>query len=308
MTGVLLNALAFILIIIVARIFDARHILPEHASDTLKKILINITLPAAIIINFNKNTLSSGAMMISLALLGLGVNVLMVAIAIVMTRKRFPHDQALFMLCMPSMNIGAFSIPFIQSFLPSLGIVTACMFDLGNSIACTGGTYAFTSQYVARNRKGIDFKSFVTKLVTSTPLMTYIIMFVIVSFGFKLPDAIITLISPMSAANPFIAMMMIGSMIRIDMKREYITDVLTVVGSRHLLSIVLALVCYLILPFDLVIRQALVLVSFAPLSVIAPAYTGLCGGDEGKASAINSLTIILSVIEITALLVVMGLN
>ncbi|MFD0705349.1 AEC family transporter [Alloscardovia venturai] len=308
MVGVLLNAFAFILIIIIGRILDAFHVLPANASATLKKILINITLPAAIIINFNKNTLSSGVTMLALALLGLGANIIMIAVGMIATRKRTSADKALYMLCLPSMNIGAFSIPFIQSFLPAAGIVTACMFDVGNSIACTGGTYAFTSQYVTSDENGIDFRAFIKKLVTSTPLMTYIIMFTIVSLGFHLPHEVITLINPMAAANPFIAMMMIGTMIRIDFKREYMTDLLAVIGLRHIFSIALAALCYFVLPLDLIARQALVIISFAPLSIIAPAYTGLCGGDEGKASAINSLTIILSVIEITALLVAMGLN
>ena len=43
------------------------------------------------------------------------------------------------------------------------------------------------------------------------------------------------------------------------------------------------------------------------MSVIAPVFTGLCGGDEGKASAADSITIVLSVVEITLLLVVMGI-
>ena len=69
----------------------------------------------------------------------------------------------------------------------------------------------------------------------------------------------------------------------------------------------MSLFYYFALPFDLAIRQALVLVSFGPMSVIAPVFTGLCGGDEGKASAADSITIVLSVVEITLLLVVMGI-
>ena len=59
--------------------------------------------------------------------------------------------------------------------------------------------------------------------------------------------------------------------------------------------------------FDIVIRQALVLLCFAPMSAVAPAYTGMCGGDEGMASCANSVTILCSLVTITALLAFMGL-
>ncbi|WP_018143132.1 AEC family transporter [Alloscardovia criceti] len=308
MTQVLLNAAAFVFIIIIGRFLEYRHITPANASESLRKILMNVTLPAAIIFNFTQTTLSSGLMMLSLAALGLLANVVMVIVGMVMTRKKAAGTKALYMLCLPSQNIGAFSIPFVQSFLPPLGTVTACMFDVGNSIACTGGTYAFTSEYISEKAGGINYKAFAKRLLTSTPLMTYIVMFVITSVGITLPDFAVSLIHPLALANPSIAMLMIGMMIRVEFKREYVTDIVKILGLRHLLSIVLALLCYFLLPFDLIVRQSLVIVAFAPLSILAPAYTALCGGDSGKASAINSLSIIFSVMEITALLVVMGLN
>ena len=65
---------------------------------------------------------------------------------------------------------------------------------------------------------------------------------------------------------------------------------------------------FFVLPFDLVIRQTLVLLCFAPMSAVAPAYTGMCGGDEGMASCANSVTILCSLVVITALLAIMGLH
>ena len=41
------------------------------------------------------------------------------------------------------------------------------------------------------------------------------------------------------------------------------------------------------------------------MSVVAPVFTGLCGGDEGMASAADSISILISIVEITLLLVIM---
>ena len=54
-------------------------------------------------------------------------------------------------------------------------------------------------------------------------------------------------------------------------------------------------------------KETLVLLCFAPMSAVAPAYTGMCGGDEGMASCANSVSILCSLVVITALLAIMGL-
>ena len=77
---------------------------------------------------------------------------------------------------------------------------------------------------------------------------------------------------------------------------------------RQIFGLSLALVSYFVLPFGLVIRQTLVLISFAPISAVGPAFTGMCGGDAGKASAANSISILLSILEVTVLLLLLGLG
>ena len=84
-------------------------------------------------------------------------------------------------------------------------------------------------------------------------------------------------------------------------------DICRILGVRHVAALAMALASYYLLPLDIVLRRTLVLISFAPISAVAPAYTGMCGGDEGKAGAANSISILLSVIELTVLLIIMKL-
>ena len=215
------------------------------------------------------------------------------------------------MLCLPAFNIGAFCLPFVQSFLPAMGSVTACMFDVGNSIMCTGGTYAFVAEYTAASgseKKGIDFKSFAKRLITSPPLVAYVIMFILSVANIDTPPVILTLIEPMAKANTFVAMLMLGLLFHIEFKKEYMGEIVKLVVIRHIFAAVCAVFFFFVLPFDLVIRQTLVLLCFAPMSAVAPAYTGMCGGDEGMASCANSVTILCSLVVITALLAIMGLH
>ena len=183
------------------------------------------------------------------------------------------------------------------------------MFDVGNSIMCTGGTYAFVAEYTAASgsKKGIDLKSFAKRLITSPPLVAYVVMFILAVANIDTPPVILTLIEPMAKANTFVAMLMLGLLFHIEFKKEYMGEIFKLIGIRHIFAAVCAVIFYFVLPFDLVIRQTLVLLCFAPMSAVAPAYTGMCGGDEGMASCANSVSILCSLVVITALLAIMGL-
>lgn len=308
MFSVLLRAFSFTVIIGIGILMKSTGIATKSAGDFIKKVLLYVTLPSTIITNFSSID-DMGMDMVIVALLGSLANILMIAVGALITRSKSKEDQAMYMLCLPAYNIGAFSLPFVQSFLPALGSVATCMFDVGNSILCTGGTYAFVSEYISDNKKkGIDLKSFGKRLITSPPLITYVVMFELSILHFKMPQVILTFVEPMYKANTFVAMLMLGILFHVEFRKEYMLEIAKIVGIRHFFAIICGVLFYFILPFDPIIKQTLTIISFAPMSVVAPAYTGMCGGNEGMASCANSVTILCSLVEITALLALMGLS
>jgi len=68
---------------------------------------------------------------------------------------------------------------------------------------------------------------------------------------------------------------------------------------------VLALGYYFLLPFDLEVRQTLVILAFSPIGSAVPGFTSELGGDVGLSCSINSVAILISIVIIVALLVVM---
>ena len=67
----------------------------------------------------------------------------------------------------------------------------------------------------------------------------------------------------------------------------------------------MALASYFFLPFALEVRQAIALIALGPISSVAPAFTGKVGGDIEMASAVNSLSIVISIIMITGALMIL---
>lgn len=312
MLSVLMRAFAFTLIIVIGIVMKSTGFIREEAGEVMKKVVIYITLPAAIITNFSAIE-TIGAEMFVMICLGIGFNVLMVVVAGVLTRKKAKKERTLYMLSLPAVNIGAFCLPFVQSFLPALGSVTACMFDVGNSFMCTGATYAFVAECVVgygseNEKKGIDWKAFVKRLFSSPPLVAYIIMFALALIHIKTPQVVLTLIEPIAQANTFGAMLMLGLLFHIELKKEYISTIAKMIVVRHAFAVAVACFFFFAAPFDLVIRQTLVLLCFAPMSALAPVYVGMCDGDEGLVSCANSVSILCSLVTTTALLAMMGLN
>ncbi len=308
MFSVLLRAFSFTVIIMIGIVMRSTGVATKSAGDFIKKVLLYVTLPCTIITNFSAIE-NMGLDMVIIAILGSVANIIMIAVGALITKNKSKADQAMYMLCLPAYNIGAFSLPFVQSFLPALGSVATCMYDVGNSILCTGGTYAFVAEYISENeKKGMDWGSFGKRLITSPPLVTYVVMFGLSVLHFQMPQVILTFVEPMYKANTFVAMLMLGLLFHVEFKKEYMMEIVKIVGIRHIFAIICGLLFYFVLPFDPIIKQTLTIISFAPMSVVAPAYTGMCGGNEGMASCANSVTILCSLVEITALLAIMGLS
>ncbi len=117
----------------------------------------------------------------------------------------------------------------------------------------------------------------------------------------------VTLAGIAGSANSFMAMLMLGVGFELSLERRYLSKIGKVLLLRYSISAVLALVFYYVLPFPLEIRQVLTAIAFGPICSAAVPYTGKLGGDVGLSGAINSCSIVISIVLITSLLMVMGL-
>lgn len=295
-SDILLRALAFVGVIILGYILKKLKFYHGLDSKFVNKTVINIVLPAAIISSFGSfhkdNTL------FILIILGLLFNLMLVWIGYIFSKKNESGMKALYMLCFPGYNIGAFTLPFIQSILGSYGVVALCMFDIGNSISCTGGSYAITSSVIDEKKK-LSFKFLVEKLRTSVPFITYILMLILVFFNLKLPKPILAFTSLIGNSNGFLSMFMIGLMFDIKLKKEYLLKAMTILSVRYTVAVLLALLIYWGFNFSDLVTKVLILAVFSPLSALSPIFVEKCGGDMELASFTNSLSIIISVAVMT---------
>ena len=302
MNAVLLRALAYILMIFMGYALKRVGFFAPTDYRIFSNIVMNITLPAAVITSFASQKIDPA--MILIVLLGLSGNLILILVGYLISLRRSSPTRLLYMLNIPGYNIGAFTMPFAQSFLGPLGGATTSLFDTGNALMVTGGTFALASRML-KSGQTVRLRDMFRILRSSMPFLTYFTMLVLIVLRIRIPDIVVSLVSPIGAANAFVAMLMIGLMFEIRPDRKSVKKAAVILLVRYLGSAALALIFYNLLPFS---RQALVIVVFSPISVLAPTFTERGQGDGALASLINSLSIVISLVLITGLILVLGIG
>lgn len=300
MLDILVKAGCYIAIILLGMVLRAVGFFKEEDFPVLSKLVVKVTLPAAIIASAAGREVDPA--MLYLALLGFGGGVIYMIVGFLLNRTS-KDTQAFGLLNLPGYNIGTFALPFTQSFLGSTGMLTTSIFDVGNAFICLGGAFGVASAIKAGN--GFDWKRVVNALSRSAPFLVYVITMSMNLLHIPIPGFVASCAGIIAGGNAFLAMLMIGVGFKLDLKWEKIGRILTVLLCRYSVATVLALGYYFLLPFDLEVRQTLVILAFAPIGSAVPGFTSELGGDVGLSCSINSMAIVISIVIIVTLLVVM---
>jgi len=301
MLDILTRAGSFVAIILLGYFLKKIGFFKQEDFSILSRITIRITLPAAIVMNFAGKEIDPS--MLGLGLLGFGGGAVYVLLGYLINRKKTKEQQAFEMLNLAGYNIGTFVLPFAQNFLGPVGVLSTSLFDTGNAFICLGGAYSIAA--MVKDGKGFSFKRIFKAMATSVPFVTYVIMVTVTLAKIPVPGFALSLAGIISSANTFMAMLMIGVGFKLESNRDQLGRIAKLLSIRYGIATVLALVYYFVLPLDIEIRQALVILAFSPIGSAIPAFTGELKGDVGLSSALNSITIIISIVIIVTLLSIM---
>ena len=301
MLDILLKAGSYIAVIILGFLLRRIGFFDEHAFPVISKIVVKVTLPAALIANAVGREID--LQLLTLVLLGFGGGVIYMAFGYFLNRKRGKEQQAFEILNIPGYNIGTFALPFTQSFLGPVGVLTTSLFDVGNAFVCLGGSFGVAS--AIKDGKGLDFGRIGKALAVSVPFLAHIITVIMNLCRIPIPSFVASCASIIASANVFLAMLMIGVGFKTDMDFSQKGTILRILAVRYSVAAVLALCFYFLLPFDLPIRQTLVILAFAPIGSAVPGFTAELKGDVGLSCTVNSLAILISIPIIVVLLAVM---
>lgn len=305
MLVVLSKAIAFVLIILIGYMCKRRGVFAPTDYQLVSKIVLNITLPCAVISSFAHFQLDLS--LLAAVALGLSGNCVMLFVALMLTRRETLAAKIFYIFSLAGYNIGCFTLPFAQAFLTPFAVVALCMFDVGNSIMCTGMTYALTAScigYADGHKDRFSMKSIAEKLLHSAPFVVYISMLILSLVGVQFPKSVYTFTDIVGAANPFLSMLMIGMMFEIKLDKQSMGYVKELFSVRYLISLVCAGAFIYFAPFKQEVNYVIALAFMAPCTIIGPIFVEKLGGNVQLASLFNSMTIITSVILFTCFFLV----
>lgn len=292
MENLLIKASGQLFIILLGYILKRRGIFRVEDARVLSKIIINLTLPGALIASFAAFQIQSE--MLLLPVIAAAANLLLLWAGTMLSRGMSKERQALYMLNTTSYNIGTFVLPFAQSFLPSESLIAVSMFDAGNCPMNSGGAYAVVSAKMGGECVRLSF--ILKKMLTSVPFMTFLIMLSISLLGLRFPSPVYTIAGMFGQANAFLAMLMIGIMFDIKIGSGDDADVIKIIAVRYGFGAVAAALCFFLLPLPLIARQVTVLSLLAPIPSVTLAYCEKCGCKPEVVGVVHSLCIPISLI------------
>ena len=153
MFEIMIRAGCFIAIIILGYILRRVGFFKQEDFNVLSKIVLKITLPAAIITSFAGKSIELN--LLSVLFVGLGSGLLYMGLGYLINRNNGRESQAFWVLNLSGYNIGNFTLPFVQSFLGPMGVIATSVFDVGNAFVCLGGAYSVSTNLKGSGRLSI---------------------------------------------------------------------------------------------------------------------------------------------------------
>jgi len=138
----LFQAGSLLLVIISVYLLKRIHIFSDKSYKVVQGLVFNLTLPCAIIMSFatNKHPMN----LLWLVVFGLFACLIPLFVVYFGSRGDEPRYRAYQMLNASGLNIGAFCLPVVQTFMgPSAGL-PVIMLDIGNAIIATAASLTIT--------------------------------------------------------------------------------------------------------------------------------------------------------------------
>lgn len=299
---VLAKAVAFIMIIVTGYVLKKKGFFHPDDFYLFSKVVVRITLPCAIVSNFSRIVMDNS--LLFMCVLGVAANLVMVVTGYLVNLPGTRQQRAFDMINLSGYNVGNFTLPFVQSFLGPVGFAATSLFDAGNAVMCTGATFTMASIASGTGDKP-SVKNVAKSLFSSLPFDAYLIMTLLATARISLPEMVTAYAGTVGSANAFLALLMIGIGFEIRMGKEKLARIVRIMVIRYGMGVAFALAAFYFLPYGLEVRQAIALIALGPVSSVAPAFTGRLNGDVELASAVNSLSIIVSIVMITGALMIL---
>ena len=294
MLDIIIRASYFILMIAVSYLLKRAGILSKEDGVAIARVVLNLTLPCAVLVSFRSFVFDWSYMLIPL--ISFMSNILMLSVGFMISRGKSREERIFYMLELSAYNIGNFTLAFVTGLLSTAGVVASCLFDMGNSPMSVAINAVITQIAVGdmmSHRRA--FRSLLS-VFTRPAFDAYIIMLIFSALPVSLPDRVFEFAGLISPANGPLAMIMIGLMLEFRLDKSKLKEVVVVNVLRLLLAVAIAFLFFRFAPFPYEARKAVAITAFAPISSASPAFVAEMKGDVALVGFASTVSIALALI------------
>lgn len=260
-----------ILLIALGYLLKRINFIKSADSQVLSTLVLNVTLPSLVIVNLNSANLDLSFSILPIMMLIYGI--LAKVIIVALFRKYDNHVKGSVGMMAASLNIGLFAYPLVETIWPENGMIYFGMADIGGAIIMFGVTYFVGSCY-SEGSDQFNFKFLGKKLISSVPLVTYIVMFILNMANIHLPKASIDFFTIISKANMPLSMILLGIMLSFRIEKQFLPIAVKYLIVHYGLGCIAGLLVHFFLPTsDDMIKTTLLITWLLPVGVAIIPYS-----------------------------------
>ncbi len=284
-----------VLFFILGYLFKVHFAYTENAGKILTRLIINITLPATILIS-TSNT-KDIAHVLYIPLVAVVIQLLMFVIFYLLARKLklAPETESVFVTIPLITNTLLFMAPFFYLAYGDQGLTRVVLYDIGNAFTI----YFFAQAIFIFYGKGhFNLFSSIKPILASVPLWAFFLGLIISLLDLSIPEMFLKPLSILKEVNVFLPMFILGFYFQPTLKQ--IKLVLFSVTFRMLLGLAIGVVVSFLLTNSMD-RITVIMAASAPIGLMSLIFSAEYEKDTQFASSIVSYSMILGLIMCTIL-------
>lgn len=297
------NSLVYLVVLAGGYALKRFRVLKKEDAGFLSALIMNVTLPAAVLKGAANASFNSSFVIIFLSAMLL--NVLLLSAGFFFSKGRPGPERGLMILNVNTFNNGNFAIPFLSALVSSDAFAAMGMYDGGSALFTFGPNIALAQKAMEQGGKKVTLGDIFRKLFTTPSIWAYILMVVFSIVHWQPPALVMDVISMSGSANAFLAMLCVGILFEVQLPKSGYGLILTTLVTRYVICGLFAAGLWFFLPAPPETVRTLVVMTMAPVASCATMITIEAGCDGTMAAVINSISIVVSIIIMVLLLLLL---
>ena len=307
MTDVNFIFLISLIIIAVGYVIKKLNVISEQEGKGIAKIILNVTLPALQLYVIPQVELNIDLILLFFISLGFALFVFGFGW---LAFKKYPREiKGVCLMTVIGFNIGLFAYPLIQGIWGLEGIQHIVLFDFANAFVIFGLGYSIAASYSPKNEEekiSINPKYIGKMLITSVPLITFIIAVVLNLSGFQFSGFFLDLLNILSRSNMALTLLLLGIYLNFKFEKSEWNIVIKVLLIRYICGLTVGIILFLVLPYSELYRTILLIALILPVGMAVVPFSVEYELNEKLTGIIVNLSIVISFVLMWIITLILG--